>query len=64
MKITKDLTKNGLTLQHKMWNLVKVPRLKGTTKGRTLSWDLKEGSLRSKSSMEMLQLWEARSQIF
>ena len=51
-----------MRLRLTLWNMVKVPSLrKATTQGKTISWDLKGESQRSKSSKEMLQLWEARS---
>ena len=40
-----------IRLRLTLWNMVKVPSSrKATTKGKTLSWDLKGESLRSKSS--------------
>ena len=40
-----------------LWNMVKVPRqIRTTTKGKTLSWDLREGYLRSLSFKENVSI--------
>ena len=44
--------------------MVKVPRKSSITKERALSWDPRRSLQEEKIQREMLQLWEARSQVF